>query len=105
MAGDRTLTMNQHEPKSSLRVATAAMAVAVFLGKIGDTFSRVWFAAWYFSGLAGFFLFRTGLSAAVRRWTAEGLLERRAVIVGGGRSAELLIRALEAEPDNDIRIC
>ena len=24
MAGDRTLTMNQHEPKSSLRVATAA---------------------------------------------------------------------------------
>jgi Undecaprenyl-phosphate glucose phosphotransferase len=83
----------------------AAMAVAAFLGKIGDTFSRVWFAAWYFSGLAAFFLFRTGLSAAVRRWTAEGLLERRAVIVGGGRSAELLIRALEAEPDNDIRIC
>ena len=33
------------------------------------------------------------------------LLERRAVIVGGGQPAEELIRALEGQPDNDIRIC
>jgi Undecaprenyl-phosphate glucose phosphotransferase len=83
----------------------AAMAIAAFLAKAGDAFSRVWFATWYFSGFAAFFLFRTALSAAVRRWTAEGLLERRAVVVGGGQPAEQLIRALEKEPDSDIRIC
>ena len=32
-------------------------------------------------------------------------MERRAVLVGGGRDAESLIRSLEAEPDSDIRIC
>jgi Undecaprenyl-phosphate glucose phosphotransferase len=83
----------------------AAMAVLAFFGKIGDTFSRVWFATWYLSGLAAFFLLRLCLAAAVRRWTVDGLLERRAVIVGGGRPAEILIRALEAEHDNDIHIC
>ena len=32
-------------------------------------------------------------------------MERRAVIVGGGRAAEELIRSLEQQPYNDIRIC
>jgi len=32
-------------------------------------------------------------------------MERRAVIVGGGKAAEKLIRAIEQQPYNDIRIC
>jgi FlaA1/EpsC-like NDP-sugar epimerase len=32
-------------------------------------------------------------------------MERRAVIVGGGKPAEKLIRTLEMQRDNDIRIC
>ncbi len=32
-------------------------------------------------------------------------MERRAVIVGGGKPAKDLIRSLEQQPDNDIRIC
>ena len=32
-------------------------------------------------------------------------MERRAVIVGGGQPAKELIRSLEHQPDNDIRIC
>ena len=32
-------------------------------------------------------------------------MERRAVIVGGGEPAKSLIRSLESQPDNDIRIC
>ncbi|MBN8995902.1 MAG: undecaprenyl-phosphate glucose phosphotransferase [Rhizobiales bacterium] len=83
----------------------ALLAVATFLAKMGDTFSRVWFAAWYVTGLVAFTGFRVGLSGMVRRWTREGLLERRAVIVGGGKPAEDLIAALTAQPDNDIRIC
>ncbi len=83
----------------------ALMAVAAFIAKVGEEFSRVWFVAWYFAGLASFTVFRVVLASAVRRWTREGLLERRAVIVGGGPAAEQLIRALEAEPSNDIHIC
>ena len=41
----------------------------------------------------------------VRRWARDGRLERRAVIVGGGKNAEDLIMSLEAQADNDIRIC
>jgi Undecaprenyl-phosphate glucose phosphotransferase len=41
----------------------------------------------------------------VRRWTRDGRMERRAVIVGGGQAAEKLIRSIEKQPDNDIRIC
>ena len=32
-------------------------------------------------------------------------MERRAVIVGGGKAAEVLIRSVEKQPYNDIRIC
>jgi Undecaprenyl-phosphate glucose phosphotransferase len=82
----------------------AAFAIAAFLAKIGNEYSRVWFASWFVTGLAGFMVFRLGLSTAVSRWTAEGLLERRAVVVGGGPPAEALILALEAQPENDVHI-
>jgi Undecaprenyl-phosphate glucose phosphotransferase len=41
----------------------------------------------------------------IRNWTRNGLVERRAVIVGGGESAKNLIRDLERQADSDIRIC
>ena len=83
----------------------AIFAVAAFLAKMGEQFSRVWFTSWYVAGLFAIILFRLALSLVVRRWTREGLLERRAVVVGGGQPAEDLIRALAAQPDNDVRIC
>jgi Undecaprenyl-phosphate glucose phosphotransferase len=42
---------------------------------------------------------------AIRHWARNGVMERRAVIVGGGDPAKHLIRQLEQQPDNDIRIC
>lgn len=83
----------------------ALFAVIAFLAKAGDTYSRVWFASWYVGGLISFSLIRLVMSRATRRWTRAGRLERRAVIVGGGQAAEDLIRALERQPENDIRIC
>ena len=80
-------------------------AVVAFLGKIGDAYSRVWVTSWYVSGLFVFTGFRLMFARLVRRWIRLGRLERRAVIVGGGESAEKLILAIEAEADNDIRIC
>jgi Undecaprenyl-phosphate glucose phosphotransferase len=83
----------------------AIFAVAAFLAKIGDVYSRVWVGSWFIAGLVFLTASRLALAALVGQWTARGLLERRAVIVGGGQTAEELIRALEHEDDNDIRIC
>ena len=83
----------------------AVFAIVAFLAKLGDNYSRVWAGTWFLAGLAFFTAFRIALAVAVRRWTARGLLERRAVIVGGGPTAEDLIHALAREDGNDIRIC
>ncbi|PWL18085.1 undecaprenyl-phosphate glucose phosphotransferase [Falsochrobactrum shanghaiense] len=82
-----------------------ALAVAGFLFKISSDFSRGWFLIWAASAfilLAGTRLF---IARKVRHWARNGTMERRAVIVGGGTNAETLIRSLEQQPDNDIRIC
>lgn len=47
-----------------------------------------------------------GLLCPVVDWAvAQGLTERRAVVVGGGPGGDALIRGLAARPDNDVRIC
>lgn len=60
---------------------------------------------WFLFG-AAFLLGERLLTAyAIRNWARNGVMERRAVIVGGGEPAKQFIRALEQQPDNDIRIC
>ena len=84
-------------------VVAGLMALAFFV-KMGAEFSRVWIAIWYVSVFSVLFAERFGLSVLAKRWTKEGRLNRRAVIVGGGPEAEELIEALEASADTDIRI-
>jgi Undecaprenyl-phosphate glucose phosphotransferase len=85
--------------------ALAALVLAGFFLKVSSDFSRLWFGSWFVSGLVLLFGLRLLLSQMIRRWARNGRIERRAVIVGGGRAAELLIRSVEHQPDNDIRIC
>jgi Undecaprenyl-phosphate glucose phosphotransferase len=61
----------------------------------------VWFAAGALFLAAERFLVAYG----IRNWARNGIMERRAVIVGGGEPAKDLIRVLEQQADNDIRIC
>ena len=82
----------------------AGMMSLAFFVKVGANFSRVWIATWYVATLSALFAERLGLSLLVKRWTKEGRLNRRAVIVGGSSEAEALIKALEASHDTDIRI-
>ena len=87
---------------------TLVMAVAAVVGVLvtgGPPAGRGWLTTWYLAGLAYFVFTRIALTILVRRWTREGRLERRAVVVGGGQAAEALISQLEAQGDNDIRIC
>ncbi|MGD9846041.1 MAG: undecaprenyl-phosphate glucose phosphotransferase [Variibacter sp.] len=80
-----------------------AMAIA-FFAKFEGTFSRVWLASYYGSGLAVLIVFRLALSALVRHWTREGRLERRAVVVGGGDAGKALIDALNHQKNSDLQL-
>jgi len=55
--------------------------------------------------MAVMLVYRFVVSRLVRRWARNGRMERRAVIIGGGQAAENLIRQIERQPYNDIRIC
>ncbi|MHA6642180.1 undecaprenyl-phosphate glucose phosphotransferase [Mesorhizobium sp. A623] len=83
----------------------ALMALVAFLIKTSESFSRLLFGIWFAVGFVLIFCLRLFLSKLIRRWARDGRMERRAVIVGGGKSAELLIRSVEQQPYNDIRIC
>ncbi len=80
-------------------------AVVGFFLKISGDFSRLWFGGWFVAGLFLLLAPRLTLSHMIKRWARNGTMERRAVIVGGGKAAETLIRSVEQQPYNDIRIC
>ncbi|WP_420336667.1 hypothetical protein [Roseibium sp.] len=72
---------------------------------IGSGLPDPWIGAWFALGLTGLCLSRLVVYSLVRHWMTRGRLERRAIIVGGGTAAAELIHEIEAQPDNDIRIC
>jgi len=85
-------------------VLFAAILTLVVFSKSGADFSRIWLVAWFLVGLAALIAFRIFVCSLVRSWNANGQLDRRAVIVGGGAPAEALISALDRSPHTDITI-
>jgi Undecaprenyl-phosphate glucose phosphotransferase len=83
----------------------ALMALTAFIMKMSEDYSRLLFGNWFVVGFLLLFGLRLVMSRLIRRWARDGRMERRAVIVGGGKSAEMLIRSVEKQPYNDIRIC
>ncbi|MFZ1814542.1 MAG: undecaprenyl-phosphate glucose phosphotransferase [Rhizobiaceae bacterium] len=81
------------------------LVIIGFFSKTGIGFSRIWFATWFGTGVVYLMLFRGLVSHVVKGAIADGRLERRAVIVGGGEPAAELIRSLESQSESDIRIC
>ncbi len=77
---------------------------ATFFAKAGAEFSRVWLGTFYVVGLLVLIGFRRGLFLLVRRWTHEGRLARRTVVVGADERGNELIRALAEQKDSDIRV-
>ena len=99
--------------QSSTR-SIASAALALFLALSADVIGRALFAAysndkraelltWYFTALAMCAITRVALASLIERWTEEGRLARRAVVVGGGDVAELL-RKLERSSSGSIQI-
>jgi Undecaprenyl-phosphate glucose phosphotransferase len=96
--------------KQYFRLASAwsvvfLLAIGIsFFAKAGDQFSRVWLGGFYIVGLFALLAFRRALFLMVRRWTREGRLTRRTVVVGGGELGENLVTALSELKDTDLRI-
>ena len=80
-------------------------ALALFMLRLGEEFSRAWLAGWFCTGIAALMLMRTATLKLAHHWTRTGRLVRRAVIVGGGAKAEGLINALTDKNHTDIEIC
>ena len=98
-----------HE-KQYMRLASAwsvvfLLAVTMsYFARAGDEFSRAWLGSYYVVGLFALIAFRRALFLLVRRWTRQGRLDRRTVVVGAGGSGEALVAALAAQRDSDVRV-
>ena len=98
-----------HE-KQYMRLASAWSVVflivigASFLAKAGEMFSRVWLSAFYFVGFATLIFSRRMVFLLVRKWTHEGRLNRRTVIVGGGEAGAHVIEELHRQKDTGVKI-
>jgi len=77
---------------------------ASFFLKAGEMYSRLWLGAFFVCGLAALIVSRKLLYYAVRKWTREGRLTRRTVIVGGGEQGERVINELHRQKDTGIEI-
>ena len=98
-----------HE-KQYMRLASAWSVVflvaigASFFAKAGPMFSRFWLGAFFVFGLAALIASRKILFLMVRRWTREGRLTRRTVIVGGGDPGARVIEDLRKQKDSGVEI-
>ena len=67
--------------------------------------NRSWLGLWLGLSIGLISAIRAVQSYFIGVWQRDGRLERRAVIVGGGKPAAEIIQSLEAQEHNDIRIC
>jgi Undecaprenyl-phosphate glucose phosphotransferase len=98
-----------HE-KQYMRLAAAwsvvfLIAIGVtFFAKAGGQFSRAWLGAFYVLGLLTLVAFRRALFLLVRRWTRQGRLDRRTIVVGADSNGEALLKSLAAQHDSDVNV-
>src|SRR2546423_3185993 len=80
------------------------LVALVFFAQLGGMYSRLWLSSYYGVGLFTLYGTRLFVFGIVRRWTRQGRLDRRAVVVGGGDPGEHLVTALEGQSDSDVRL-
>ena len=85
--------------------AFVVMTLALLPFDVNNIYSFRLLGIWLATGAVFLLVARLVFAYGIRHWARNGIMERRAVIVGGGDPAKELIRALEHQADNDIRIC
>jgi len=77
---------------------------AVFLLKFGQEFSRVWFTAWFATGLVAILSARAAGRTVVQHLAGQGRLSRRAIVFGAGEAGARLVAQLQADTGSDVQI-
>jgi Undecaprenyl-phosphate glucose phosphotransferase len=90
---------------SAWTVTIVGTGLLFLMGGALDEHTSGWLASWYLAGAGLIIMLRVMLAKQIGTWIADGRLERRAVIVGGGSAAAELIQAIEAQRGSEIRIC
>jgi Undecaprenyl-phosphate glucose phosphotransferase len=85
-------------------IACAALAAIIVALRGTEHHALNWLGAWTLVGLATLVAFRIALNQLVLRWTRQGRLKRRTVIVGGGEPAGELIARIRAQAEDDIEL-
>ncbi|WP_319410310.1 undecaprenyl-phosphate glucose phosphotransferase [uncultured Cohaesibacter sp.] len=86
-------------------MVTVLFLLVCYLSETPISTNRSWLGLWFLLGIFSVTAIRAVQSFLIRSWQEDGRLERRAVIVGGGKPAAEIITALESLDSNDIRIC
>ncbi len=81
-----------------------SITLFAFVAKVGADLSRGWLLSWAVSGLFFAFAYRFTMAHFVRRLNRNGQLNRRAVLVGGGPSADHVIATLNASHDTGLTV-
>ena len=96
--------------RQTIKVALAlllSLAGFVVCAALTDTYApaqRAWLFEWFLTALGLCVTTRLIVAAMLARWTLEGRLARRAVIVGGGDATTELIHRLDRTADGAIQI-
>ena len=81
-----------------------AVFAFLFFTKVGASYSRLWIGSWAMGGFLASLMFRTALGWFLKTSSKAGHMERRAVLVGGGKPADNLMKAFDAAPASDVSI-
>ena len=88
----------------TLSAVMAALAMAGYLTKTGDIFSRLWLVTWFFMAYAGIIIIRVIMVRRIEAWRAQGGLRRRIAIVGAVEKGIRLIHHLKNAPDENLTL-
>jgi Undecaprenyl-phosphate glucose phosphotransferase len=85
--------------------AFGTLVAVLYIGGFEGSVPRQFLVAWAVLTLMAILFTRLGLAWRISRWMEAGRLTRRAVIVGGGRPAEDLIKQLRRSQMAAIQVC
>ena len=80
------------------------LLVVAYLMRISTSYARLWAAAWFALGLAGFVLARLAVAHRLRSWRRSGRLARIVAIVDLDGAGTVMARRLQDESAEDIRL-
>lgn len=101
--------LRRHPWRVGRLIVSWALALLLFIGasfviKRGSEVSLVWLDSLFFAGLAALVISRMILRSLIARWSRQGRLDRRTIVVGADQSGADLIHALKVQHGSDIDV-